>query len=75
MVITIQFQSDKDLQWLNKIVEILKAAAVKFEVKGLPEPAPSDLRKRRENFLKKAVSSGVITTKIEIPDREARNAR
>lgn len=75
MVITIHFQSEQDLKWLNKIVEMLKKAAVRFEVKGIPQPEPTDFRKRRQAFLNAAVSSGAITTNIEIPNREDRNAR
>jgi hypothetical protein len=75
MVITIHFQSEKDLKWLNKIVAILEKAAVRFELKGVPTPAPSDLRQRRQAFLQAAKASWVITSSIEIPSREERNAR
>ncbi|MCC6723777.1 MAG: hypothetical protein IT258_04665 [Saprospiraceae bacterium] len=76
MVITIHFQSDKDLKWLNKIVAILEKAAVRFELKGVSSPpAPHDLKMRRQAFLDAAKSTGVITSKIEIPNREERNAR
>jgi hypothetical protein len=76
MVITIHFQSDKDLKWLNKIVAILQKAAVHFELKGVPSsPSPDDLKLRRQAFLDAAKTSGVITSKIEIPNREERNAR
>ena len=75
MVITIHFQSEQDLQWLNKIVEMLKKTAIRFEVQGIPSAKSSELRQRRQSFLNAAVSSGVITTNIEIPNREARNAR
>ncbi|MCU0348078.1 MAG: hypothetical protein MUC59_14140 [Saprospiraceae bacterium] len=75
MVITIHFQSEKDLKWLNKIVAILEKAAVRFELKGVSTPAPSDLRQRRQAFLQAAKASGVITSSIEIPSREERNAR
>lgn len=75
MFITIHFQSEKDLKWLNKIVAILEKAAVRFELKGVPTPAPNDLRQRRQAFLEAAKASGVITSSIEIPNREERNAR
>jgi phosphoribosylcarboxyaminoimidazole (NCAIR) mutase len=75
MVITIHFQSESDLQWLNKIVAILKKAAVRFEVKGVPAENSPHLKNSREAFLQKVPLSGVITTPIQIPDRESRNAR
>jgi hypothetical protein len=75
MVITIHFQSEQDLQWLGKIVEMLKKAAVQFEVQGpSPEKSPG-LRQRRQAFLNAVHSGRVITTPIVIPNREERNAR
>jgi hypothetical protein len=77
MVITIHFQSEKDLKWLNKIVAILQKAAVHFEMKGVSSqsPVPDDLKQRRQAFLDAAKATGVITSKIEIPSREERNVR
>jgi len=75
MFITIHFQSEKDLKWLNKIVAILEEASVRFELKGVPTPAPSNLLQRRQAFLNAAKASRVIDTNIEMPSREERNAR
>ncbi|MBX2929057.1 MAG: hypothetical protein KF852_14565 [Saprospiraceae bacterium] len=75
MVITIYFQSEQDLQWLNKIVDMLRNAAVRFEVQGLPYSENQDLKNRRQAFLSAVQSNDVITSTIEMPNREERNAR
>lgn len=75
MVITIHFQTEQDLQWLNKIIEMLKQAAVRFELQGVPAAKATELKQRRQDFLNAVRSSSLITTNIEIPSREERNAR
>ena len=72
MIVKIHFQSEQDLQWLSRIVERLKNTAVQFELLGVRQNRQSGLRERRLEFLKAARSGGLITTKIEIHNREER---
>ncbi len=74
MIITIQIQDQQDYQWLKPFLETLKNTSAKIQIKGDVSEEES-VKKKKGSFLKFLEGKSIIANKVEIPNRDKRNAR
>lgn len=74
MVITIRIQNQQYFQWLAPFLEALKKhSSARVEIQE--EPSDKKWQDKLASFFQFVNENAITVDKIEIPDREERNAR
>ncbi len=74
MVVTIKIQNKQEYEWLLPLLDTLKKQGAAIQI-AEDETADQDLLEKRKSYLEFLNQYAIPVKKVEIPNREERNAR
>jgi len=74
MVVTIQIQNKQEYEWLLPLLDTLKKRGAAIQI-ATDEPVDPDFLEKRKSYLRFLNQHAIAVKKVEIPNREERNAR